>query len=366
MDTECTKKRKNTGGGVKGFMRKDLLIVDDVELNRELLKELFRGQYELLEAENGEEAEQCLAQNRESVSAILLDIIMPVKDGFDVLNFMRENDMMKEIPVILITGDSSAEVQKKGYDMGVSDIISKPFDPYIVRSRVNNIVDLYRYKNHLEDLVEDQTKKLREHNTQLINTLGTIVEFRNMESGAHTLRIREFTRALLMVVKRRYPEYGLADKEIDTIADAAVLHDVGKISISDTVLLKPGKLTKEEFEIMKTHTTQGAEIVKQINSMEPDYFRHSYDIALHHHEKWDGHGYPDGLKGEEIPISAQVVSIADCYDALVSERVYKPPFTKEQAFQMILNGECGQFNPKLLECFKEVKPEFERLADMLH
>ena len=346
-------------------MKKGLLIVDDVELNREILKELFHGRYAILEAKNGEEAEQCLEENRDSIAAVLLDIIMPVKDGFDVLNFMHEKDMMNEIPVILITGDSSNEVQKKGYDLGVSDIISKPFDPYIVRSRVDNTVELYRYKNHLEDLVQDQTKKLRAHNTQLINTLGTIVEFRNMESGAHTLRIREFTRALLLVVKRKYPEYGLTEKEINTIADAAVLHDVGKISISDTVLLKQGKLTKEEFEIMKTHTTKGAEIVKQISYMDEDYYKHSYDIALYHHEKWGGEGYPMGLKGDEIPLSAQVVAVADCFDALVSERVYKPPFSKDQAYNMILNGECGSFNEKIMDCFREVKPEFERLADEL-
>lgn len=346
-------------------MKNELLIVDDVEINRAILAELFRERYTILEAENGEEAEQSLKKNRDSIAAVLLDIVMPIKGGFDVLNFMHEKDMMKEIPVILITGDNSSSVQKKGYDLGVSDIINKPFDPYIVRSRVNNTVELYRYKNHLEDLVQDQTKKLQEHNTQLINTLGTIVEFRNMESGAHTLRIREFTKALLLVVKRKYPEYGLTNKEINTIADAAVLHDVGKISISDTVLLKPGKLTKEEFEVMKTHTTKGAEIVKQISSMDEDYFRHSYDIALCHHEKWKGEGYPNGLKGKEIPLSAQVVSIADCYDALVSERVYKPPFTTEEAFQMIMNGECGSFSEELLECFKEVKPEFERLASEL-
>lgn len=346
-------------------MKNGLLIVDDVEINREILKELFRGRYEILEAQNGDEAEQRLDANRDSIAAVLLDIVMPVKDGFDVLGFMHERDMMKEIPVILITGDSSNVVQKKGYDLGVSDIISKPFDPYIVRSRVDNTVELYRYKNHLEDLVQDQTKKLQEHNTQLINTLGTIVEFRNMESGAHTLRIREFTRALLTAVKKKYPEYGLTDKEISTIADAAVLHDVGKISISDTVLLKPGKLTKEEFEVMKTHTTKGAEIVKQISSMDEDYFKHSYDIALYHHEKWGGEGYPTGLKGDEIPLSAQVVSIADCFDALVSERVYKPPFTKEQAYEMILNGECGTFSEKMMDCFREVRPVFYKLADEL-
>lgn len=347
------------------MMRNKLLIVDDVELNRELLKALFMGKFEMLEAENGEQAEQCLAENRSIIAAILLDIVMPVKDGFEVLNFMRREDMMKEIPVIMITGDFSSEVQKKAYDLGVSDIISKPFDPDIVRGRVKNIVELYLYKNDLEDLVKEQTKKLLEHNTQLINTLGTIVEFRNMESGSHTIRIREFSRVLLAVVKRRCPEYGLTDHDIDTIADAAVLHDVGKISISDSVLLKPGRLTKEEFEIMKTHTTKGAEIVQQISSMDEEYYKHCYDIALHHHEKWDGRGYPDALQGEEIPISAQVVSIADCYDALICERVYKPPFTKDQAFNMILNGECGAFNPKLLECFKEARPEFEKLADSI-
>lgn len=346
-------------------MKQGLLIVDDVEMNREILKELFRKTYTIYEAVNGEEAEKSLAENRADIAAVLLDIIMPVKDGFDVLDYMHNMGMIREIPVILITGDCSPEVQKKGYDMGVTDIISKPFDPYIIRSRVNNTVELYRYKNDLEDVVREQTKRLQEHNAHLINTLGTIVEFRNMESGAHTIRLREFSRVILRAVMKRYPEYGLTEQDVNTMADAAVLHDVGKITISDTILLKPGKLTQEEFEIMKTHTIKGAEIVSSISSMDEDYFRHCYDIARHHHEKWDGRGYPDGLSGEEIPLSAQAVSIADCYDALCSPRVYKAAFSKDKAFRMILDGECGSFNPKLLECFKEVRPEFERLVDEL-
>ncbi len=342
-----------------------LLIVDDVELNRELLKELFKDQYTIYEAENGVEAEECLARDHNNIAAILLDVIMPIKGGFDVLDFMIRNDMMKEIPIILITGDTSSEVQQKGYDLGVTDIISKPFDPYVVRSRVKNTVELYRYKNSLEEMVSEQTKKIEEHNTQLINMIGMIVEFRDMESGSHTIRIREFSRELLKVVKQKYPEYGLTDDEIETIADAAVLHDVGKISISDTILLKPGRLTNEEFDIMKTHTTKGAELVEQITAMDESYHKHCHDIALYHHEKWDGRGYPEGLKGDQIPLSAQVVAISDCYDALCSPRVYKPPFPKDEAFRMILEGECGAFNEKLLECFKVAKPEFERLVDTL-
>lgn len=277
------------------------------------------------------------------------------------------------VPVILITSDTSSESRKRGYDLGVSDIVSKPFEVPIVRRRVSNLVDLYHHKNNLEAMVEKQAEEIKEKNRELtemnyhiIDTLGTIVEFRSMESGNHIYRVRSFTAILLTYVMKYYPEYGVDEDMADIISHASTMHDVGKITVPDSILLKPGKLTQEEFGLMKTHTTKGAEIIKEIFVTDNRVFKEfCYNIALSHHEKWDGKGYPHGLKGDEIPLAAQVVSIADVYDALVSDRVYKPAFSYDVAYQMILDGECGQFNPKLMDCFRMARKEFEKKAKAL-
>lgn len=311
--------------------------------------------------------------NRGKLAAILLDIVMPEMDGFGVLDYMHEQELMMSVPVILITSDTSSESRKRGYDLGVSDIVSKPFEVPIVRRRVSNLVDLYHHKNNLEAMVEKQTEEIKEKNRELtemnyhiIDTLGTIVEFRSMESGNHIYRVRSFTAILLTYVMKYYPEYGVDEDMADIISHASTMHDVGKITVPDSILLKPGKLTQEEFGLMKTHTTKGAEIIKEIFVTDNRVFKEfCYNIALSHHEKWDGKGYPHGLKGDEIPLAAQVVSIADVYDALVSDRVYKPAFSYDVAYQMILDGECGQFNPKLMDCFRMARKEFEKKAKAL-
>ncbi len=354
-------------------MRNTLLVVDDMEMNRDILELIFSDSYKIIKAEDGLQAIAMLEKYKDEICAVLLDIFMPNMDGFGVLDFMHKNNMDSSIPTVLITGDTSNEVKKKGYSMGVSDVIEKPFDSQIVKTRIDNIVELYLHKNSLEDLVDEQTKKImlqaekiNQTNRNLWDTLGAIVEFRNHESGMHIYRVREFTRVLLASVAENYPEYGLTDELIDAMAFASVMHDVGKISVSDTILLKPGRLTDEEFEIMKTHTTKGSEIIDAVcDTDEEIYFKYGRQIARSHHERYDGRGYPDGLTGDEIPLCAQIVSIADVYDALVSERVYKPPFTPSEAFRMITNGECGQFNPKLLDCFKIARKQFEELADRL-
>jgi putative two-component system response regulator len=345
--------------------RRSLLIVDDEEVNRVILSLIFEDQYDIIEAENGEEAIEMFEKHKDTVSAILLDIIMPVMDGYGVIQYMVEKDYISKTPIILITGENSVDVLQNVYRMGVSDVINKPFDNDLVSVRVSNVVELYYHKNHLEDLVEKQTKQLREQNARIVNTLGTVVEFRNMETGTHILKVKEFTRIMAKAVAKAYPEYGLTPKAVQLIVEASPLHDVGKISISDTILLKPGKLTKEEFDIMKTHSTKGAEIIRYIidEDLPSELLKYCEEIALSHHEKFDGSGYPNGLVGEDIPISAQIVSVADVYDALTSERCYKKAFSKEQAYNMILNGECGQFNPKLMECFKQVRPIMEKVVD---
>lgn len=349
-----------------------ILIVDDMEINRGILCEMFKSEWKLLEAEDGVDAIEQVKENYASIAVILLDVVMPRMNGFEVLEKLAEKKEWARIPVILITGDTASDVERLGYEMGVSDIIMKPFNPRVVKRRVKNTIDLYLHQYELEELVEVQMEKLKKQseelknmNTRLIDTLGTVVEFRNLESGEHIRRIKGFTNVIMKHLAREYPEYNISAEMIDDVTVASAMHDVGKIAIPDNILLKPGRLTKEEFEVMKTHTVKGCEIIEQAmgDIQEERYFNYSYEICRYHHERYDGNGYPDHLKGEEIPIAAQAVSIADVYDALVSKRCYKDAYGKEQACQMIINGECGIFSPKLLRCFELSKKEYAELAD---
>lgn len=351
-------------------MRRDtILIVDDQEVNRVILREIFVNTCKILEAEDGEEALDIIDKEHDRLNVILLDIMMPKVDGFQVVEFMTKKKLLGTIPIVFITGDLDPEVEKRGFDVGVSDFITKPIKPQIVYKRVENLIDLYLHKNHLEHLVEKQTEKIQrqaqEMQDQAIETLSSVVEFRNTESGQHIIRIKGFTRILAEQVREDYPEYKLNDKKINMIVQASSLHDIGKIAIPDNILLKPGKLTAEEFEIMKSHSAKGGEILSTLSFIKSmDFYEYCFEIVRHHHEKYDGKGYPDGLQGEDISIAAQIVSVADVYDALVSARVYKAAFTLGTAYEMIVNGECGVFNPKLMECLRKVKPQFEMLAMM--
>lgn len=354
-------------------MKDRILVVDDMEVNRAILSTIFEDEYEVLLAEDGGQAIEIIESCKTQLSAILLDIVMPKVDGFGVLDFLHQKQYMSSVPIILITSDTSYESKRRGYEMGVSDFISKPFEPDIVIRRVQNLIDLYHHKNNLEEIVEKQTREIREKNEKLsamnehiIDMLGTIVEFRSLESGNHIYRVRSFTEILLRHLMAEYPEYGITNEQAKVIVFASVMHDVGKIAIPDSILMKPGRLTDDEFELMKTHTLRGAEIIEKIFVTDDEAFKnYCYEIALYHHEKFDGKGYPEHLKGEDIPISAQVVSIADVYDALTSERVYKAAFSYEKAYLMILNGECGLFNPRLIDCFIKSKKEFEAKAEEL-
>lgn len=359
-------------------MREKILIVEDIELNREMLAVALGDTYTVVEAGDGGEAIQILEEQAEEIAAVLLDLIMPHVDGYEVLRFMKERGLMDEIPVLVISAESNRFAERECLEMGVSDFIRKPFDNMTVRCRVKNVADLFMYKHNLEEkvrlqmqnmerqnrILEKQAEEIRESNERIIDILGTVVEYRNLESGQHIRRVKGFTRILAEKAAKRYPEYNLTRERINVITTAAALHDIGKISIKDSVLLKPGRLTKEEFEYIKTHTTKGCDILEQIDgAWDQEYARISYAICRYHHERYDGKGYPDGLKGEEIPIEAQLVSIADVYDALVSKRVYKSAYEKNRAFQMIQDGECGVFSTKLMECFRESRGEFEALAE---
>lgn len=338
---------------------KTILIVDDVEINRIILTEIFNDNYCIIEAGSGAEAIGLINSNPDIV-AVLLDLLMPGVSGLGVLEDMNRTGKIKHIPVFLITAAESDAVLMEGYHLGAVDVIRKPFMAQFLRCRVGNLIELYAHRNALEGIVEEQVAKLQAVNQSMVETLAAIIEFRDCESGEHVKRIGRLTRIMLTEVSSTYPEYYLPKKEIDTIVTASVLHDIGKISIPDQILNKPGRLTAEEFDTMKLHTVKGCEILQGIpDIMDADIYSYSYDICRHHHERWDGKGYPDGLKGDEISIWAQVVAIADVYDALTAERVYKAAYSREKAVDMIYNGECGTFNPKLLEVFRKALRQLE-------
>lgn len=343
--------------------RNTLLLADDMSSNREFLRKLFEDRYDILEAEDGNKALALIEAHRDEIAAVLLDIIMPVKDGYQVLAEMQSKDQLNDIPVIVVTSDSNQKSEARALELGALDLIAKPYDPYVVRRRVQNMVELKQHRRMLTQQVDEMADAISMTNDSIVNTLATITEFRSLESGQHILRIRKFTQILLEEVARSFPEYELDEKTIMTISSASVLHDIGKISVADSILNKPGKLTKEEFETMKSHTTAGCGILDGMTHVvDREYMRYAYNICRYHHERWDGNGYPDGLKGRNIPICAQVVSIADVYDALTTKRVYKDAVSHDESVSMILNGQCGVFNPNLLECFKQVLDKFAACA----
>ena len=353
--------------------KQQLLIVDDEEINRTTLSMMFDADYDIIEAPNGEEAIKAI-ENSKDLALILLDVIMPVMNGFGVLDYMREHELLEKIPVILITSQTPQESEEKAYEYGIADVMHKPFEPSIVKRRANNIIALYQSQRNMEIklkeqeiTIREQEKTLRENNEFLIDALGSVVEFRSVETGDHVKRIKYLTRILLKYLAKYFPKYNLTPLQIDQIARASALHDIGKIGIPDSILLKPGKLTTEEFEIMKTHTTIGCEILESFRtSYTDDFYQYCYDICRYHHERADGKGYPDHLVGDAIPISAQIVSIADVYEALVSERVYKSAYSNAEAYKMILNGECGQFSDDVIECFKLAKEDFFNIVEVIN
>ncbi|MDR1495429.1 MAG: response regulator [Clostridiales Family XIII bacterium] len=347
-----------------------LLVVDDIDINRLIISELFAGKYEVLEASNGKEALDIINDEDSDLAIVLLDMVMPVMDGFGVLKAMNESGKINNIPVILVTSEDDDEMALESYSLGVSDVIHKPFNASIVNQRVMNVIDLYVYKNHLEEkLVEQkdelvkQEGRIKQMNSSLIDTLSATVEFRDLESGKHIQRTRMLIKLILENIR---DQYSLTDEQIELISSASALHDVGKIAIPDAVLLKPGRLTPEEYEVMKTHTTRGSEIIERLDMLkDEEYYAYCHDICRHHHERYDGKGYPDGLAGENIPIWAQAAALTDVYDALTSKRVYKDAYTHEQAIDMIMNGECGQFNPRLIEVMQKISPRLKELAEKL-
>ena len=341
-----------------------ILLVDDSAMNRAILAEILGGDYRIIEAENGKECMEKLQAEAADIALVLLDIIMPEMDGFEVLEAMNASHAIEDIPVIMISSDDSLATLRRSYDLGASDYVNRPFDAQIVHRRVTNTVKLYAKQRCLAQMVSDEIRA-RENNTDmLVGVLSQIVEFRNGESGPHVRRIRHITKLLLDHLLESNAEYPITTEQQGIIPLASSLHDIGKIAIDEKILNKPGKLTPEEFEVIKAHTTLGAEILLQQENFEKEpLLQTAYEICRWHHERWDGRGYPDGLKGDEIPISAQLVALADVYDALTSKRCYKKAFTHEKSIQMILNGECGAFNPVLLQCLADIQAD---LKEELH
>lgn len=335
--------------------RETILIVDDSAMNRMLLSDILADTYNIIEAEDGEQAIAILQQHASKISIVVLDMVMPRVDGFGVLEAMNENRWIQFLPVVSISTESSPEFVERAYSLGVTDFINRPFDELIVIRRVSNTIKLYAKQRKLTNMVANEIFEKERNGSLMITILSHIVEFRNGESGMHVMNIGTLTEILLNQISKKDDKYYLPYAERDLIVKASALHDIGKISIPEEVLNKPGKLTDEEFEAMKQHTVIGYQMLSDLGFQDEPLVKVSREITRWHHERYDGRGYPDGLKGDEIPLSAQIVSLADVYDALTSERVYKPAFSHEKAIQMILNGECGAFNPLLLECLVEAQ-----------
>ena len=347
-----------------------ILIVDDDMINRKILGKIFSGYYKVEEAENGRVGIERLMDGRSRLCAILLDVLMPEMTGIEVLRWMKGRELLEKIPVFLITSERSEDIVREAYQLGVMDVIQKPVISYVVLRRVRSVIELFEARKHLNTVVEhqsvallEQAEKIIQLNQGMIEALATAIEFRNEESGGHVQRICQITRILL---EQTDFGDGLSREEVENIALASILHDVGKITIPDSVLTKPGRLTPQEYEVMKSHTTKGVAILEHISQLQDSgIYDYAKDIARHHHERWDGRGYPDGLIGEQISPWTQVVSLADVYDALSCKRVYKAPYPRKQVWEMIRTGQCGQFNPRLLDSFFSVEDQLFALYQNL-
>lgn len=339
----------------KNKNKQKILIVDDSEMNRSILTDMLEDDFEILEAADGAQGVAMLQKMSSEISLVLLDIVMPEMDGFEVLAVMNKKQWINDVPVIMISAENTQAYIQKAYELGVTDYISRPFDFWVVQRRVVNTIMLYAKQKKLIGMVTDQMYEKERDANLMVTILSHIVEFRNGESGLHVIHIQTITELLLKSLQKKTDQYPLTHEEINMIVMASALHDIGKIAIPSEILNKPGRFTDEEYEIMKSHSSVGASMLEGLPfHQEEPLVKVAYQICRWHHERYDGRGYPDGLRGEEIPIGAQVVAMADVYDALTSERVYKKAFPHEKALQMIQNGECGTFNPLLLECLLDV------------
>lgn len=359
-------------------MRNKIIILDNNDITRKALTNILCQEYNIVEVQSRDHALVVLKQSETEIAAILIDMFLSQNDGFAFLKSLQENSWDTQIPVIAVCTSSSIVTEKKLFSYGVAECIRQPFDDTLIKIKINNMVKLFQYQNELKETIRQQTERLKMQNRMLriqadflkksnlniIDLLGTMAEYRNLESSQHIQRVKTYTKIIADEMMKCFPEKGLTSEIISIIVSASPLHDIGKIAIPDTILLKPGKLTDTEYEYMKSHTISGCEIIEDMkDSWSKEYSKISSEICRSHHERYDGNGYPDKLKGDDIPISAQIVSIADVYDALVNERVYKAAIPKEQAFLMIRNGECGTFSPELIQCLTNCREAMEAVIE---
>jgi len=344
-----------------------ILIVDDIEINRMILREMLQDDYKVIEAGSGGEALSILFDDKVLPTVVLLDIIMPDIDGFQVLERIQQDETTRNIPVLFITAADSDETESRGLKLGAADYVTKPFNHDIVRARVDNHINLARYRHGLEQLVAKKAAEVTRTYESTLEVLATIIEYRNLESGAHIRRTTLLTEAMVhRMLEKEHFRAALLNVNIHSLIKASALHDIGKIGISDSILLKPGKLTPEEFDVIKTHTSIGSDIIDSISSTLPDddmYLKYAKDICHCHHEKWDGKGYPNGLQAENIPLSARIISVVDVYDALVSPRCYKGAYSHEVSTGIIKEGRGTQFDPNIVDMLDEVSPVFLKITE---
>ncbi len=351
-----------TGG--LSVMKKTILVVDDEDLQLDLLRQIFASDYNVITAKDGKEAITQLNRNYKNVVIMLLDLNMPILNGYQVLQVLKASPVFNSVPIAMVTANTEMSLEVSCYNMGAVAVIHKPFVAQTVRKQVDNIVEMYQTSLELRNNLNEQMQKLNMFYENLTDTISNLVEFRDLETGTHIKRVKGITRIMAEEYAEMFPESGLNREKINVITRASAMHDIGKIAIPDSILLKPGKLTDDERKVMMSHTTKGCEILNYLKGVQDeDHLHVCYDICRHHHERYDGNGYPDKLKGDEIPLSAQLVSIVDVYDALVSNRVYKRAFSSKVAYDMIMHGECGVFSPNILKCFQQARKKIEHFCD---
>ncbi len=349
--------------------KKKIIVIDDIEMNRMILKEAFKKEYDVLEAENGAVGLEKIKENQDSLSAVFLDIIMPEMDGFGVLQELNISSLIQKIPVFLITTDATSAVIERAYDYGAVDVIPKPFNIMVIKRRVQNMIEFFEAKRQsdsdivqIDQVLQMQREDLNQAVGSLIGYICEAIESRSVGESDHVNRVRKMTRALAKEFAFQHPEFGLKDDIIDSIASASVLHDVGKVFVREEILAKATDLPPEEMSEIQVAPTYGAKLLNRVQGIPEPFFTFAKEICRSHMERWDGKGYPDGLKENQIPLSAQLAGLAEAYDVLISTRVYKKAYSHDKAVQMILDGECGTFNPDLIECLKKAAAEFEKIV----
>ena len=352
-------------------MRKTVLIADEERLGSELLKQIFQNDYDILVVEDGKQTLQTVLQKENEIALIFLDWNLPLMSGYQVLQILQSKEITERIPIMITTAKEEGQIELMAYSMGAMAVLKKPYAAAVVRKRAVRMIELYAHMGKLQDTVLEQEKELKEKHSQLnifyeklLDGISTIVEYRSPESERHVKRVKGFTKIMAEVYKTLYPEAELSKEQIEILVRASAIHDIGKIAIPDSILLKPAKLTEEERQVMMSHTTRGCEVLSLLADIqEEEQYKVSYEVCRYHHERHDGKGYPDGLVGDEIPLSARIVSLTDVYDSLVSERIYKKPYDKDTAYHMIMNGECGSFSPDILHCFEKARKLLEHFSD---